>query len=161
VGSGGVAYPIQLTGVLKEWVEAPDVEPYRRINGRQIVVQVMKSLERYTPSEIALQDYIESYEGERFAESMAYVRAYPADLAELNGVLSGIRTPVLIIAGKRDPVVPLSNAEFLSARWPASKLATVDAGHFTWEDAADEFAALVTFWWEGGAVAAGRTLGED
>jgi hypothetical protein len=26
----------------------------------------------------------------------------------------------------------------------------VDAGHFTWEEAADEFAALVTHWWGGG-----------
>ena len=41
-------------------------------------------------------------------------------------------------------------------RLPASKLAVVDAGHFTWEDAADEYAALVTGWWSGGYAVVGR-----
>ena len=31
-----------------------------------------------------------------------------------------------------------------------SKLDVLDAGHFTWEDVADEDAALVTCWWSGG-----------
>jgi len=30
---------------------------------------------------------------------------------------------------------------------PNSKLAFVNASHFTWEDASDEYAALVTDWW--------------
>ena len=32
----------------------------------------------------------------------------------------------------------------------AGTLVVIDAGHFTWEDAADEYAALVTSWWGGG-----------
>ena len=55
-----------------------------------------------------------------------------------------------IIGGGQDPVVPPVNAEFLHERLPHSKLNLVDAGHFTWEDAADEYAALVTTWWDGG-----------
>jgi len=31
----------------------------------------------------------------------------------------------------------------------------IEAGHFTWEDAADEYAALVTSWWGGGYAATG------
>jgi hypothetical protein len=31
----------------------------------------------------------------------------------------------------------------------------IEAGHFTWEDAADEYAALVTRWWGGGYAATG------
>jgi pimeloyl-ACP methyl ester carboxylesterase len=34
VGTGGGAVPLQLGGVLKEWVEAPSLEPYRKIDGR-------------------------------------------------------------------------------------------------------------------------------
>jgi pimeloyl-ACP methyl ester carboxylesterase len=34
VGTGGAAVPLQLGGVLKEWVEAPSIEPYRKIDGR-------------------------------------------------------------------------------------------------------------------------------
>src|SRR6476660_4605497 len=37
VGTVGAAVPLQLVGVLKEWVEAPSLEPYRKIDVRQIV----------------------------------------------------------------------------------------------------------------------------
>jgi len=40
-------------------------------------------------------------------------------------------------------------------RLPKSKLDIIDAGHFTWEDGADEYAALVTSWWDGGYATAG------
>jgi pimeloyl-ACP methyl ester carboxylesterase len=35
-------------------------------------------------------------------------------------------------------------------RLPNGKLDLIDAGHYTWEDAADTYAALVTSWWSGG-----------
>jgi pimeloyl-ACP methyl ester carboxylesterase len=62
---------------------------------------------------------------------------------------------VQIIAGRRDPVVPPVNAELLHERLPNSKLDIIDAGHFTWEDGADDYAALVTSWWGGGYAATG------
>ena len=34
VGAGGTSVPIQLGGPLREWVFAPDLEPYRRLGGR-------------------------------------------------------------------------------------------------------------------------------
>jgi len=46
-------------------------------------------------------------------------------------------------------VAPVTS-EFLHERLPASKLDIIDAGHFTWEDGADQYAALVTTWWNGG-----------
>jgi pimeloyl-ACP methyl ester carboxylesterase len=81
---------------------------------------------------------------------MRYVRSYPTDLAVLRDLLPGIQTPVLIIAGQRDDVVPAANAEFLHDRLPKSKLTFVDAIHFTWEDAADEYADLVVNWFREG-----------
>jgi len=155
IGSGGTAFPLQLGGVLKEWVEAPDLEPYRRIDGREVVKVAMGTLERYRPSDVAREDYLSAYIGERFAESMRYVRTYSVDLPRLRDLLPGIRTPVQIIAGKRDSVVPPVNAEYLHERLPTSRLDFIDAGHFTWEDAADQYAALVTRWWDGGHAAAG------
>ena len=44
----------------------------------------------------------------------------------------------------------VANAEFLYERLPHSKLDIIDAGHFTWEDGADQYATLVTTWWNGG-----------
>jgi hypothetical protein len=31
-----------------------------------------------------------------------------------------------------------------------SKLNIMDSGHWAWQDAADDFAAMVTSWWAGG-----------
>jgi pimeloyl-ACP methyl ester carboxylesterase len=86
-------------------------------------------------------------------ESMRYVRTYPVELPVLRDLLPQIQAPVQIIAGRQDRAVPPVNAEFLHQRLPHSKLDIIDAGHFTWEDAADEYAALVTTWWGGGYAA--------
>ena len=78
---------------------------------------------------------------------MQYVRAYPRELPILALLLADIRTPVKVINGRRDPVVPLANAEFLVERLPNAELAAIDAGHLVWEDAAEEYAWHVTTWW--------------
>jgi pimeloyl-ACP methyl ester carboxylesterase len=156
VGSGGAAFPLQLGSVLKDWVEAPDLEAYRRADPRQIVDGVLTAdIKRYTLPDFVREDYLSSYEGDRFVESMRYVRTYPAELPVLRDLLAEIQTPVQIIAGAQDPAVPPVNAEFLRERLPNSKLDVIDAGHFTWEDAADEYAALVTSWWSGGYATTG------
>jgi hypothetical protein len=51
---------------------------------------------------------------------------------------------VQIIAGAYDTAVPPVNAEFLEQPLPERKLDIIDAGHSTWEDAADEYGSLVT-----------------
>ena len=157
VGSGGSAYPLQLGGLLKEWVEAPDLEGYRSADPRGIVAGALSGIKRYALPDAVREDYLSSYEGDRFVESMRYVRAYPTELPVLRELLPEIQTPVQIIAGARDPAVPPVNAEFLHARLPKSKLDIIDAGHFTWEDGADEYASLVTSWWDGGYATIGST----
>jgi pimeloyl-ACP methyl ester carboxylesterase len=52
-----------------------------------------------------------------------------------------------------------ASPKFLHERLPNSKLDIIDAGHFTWEDAADEYAALVTSWWSGGDPTTGSAAG--
>jgi pimeloyl-ACP methyl ester carboxylesterase len=159
VGSGGAATPLQLRGVLRDWVEGTDLENYRSSDPRQIVARALADIERYQLPDPVREDYLASYEGDRFVESMRYVRAYPTDLPLLSDLLPEIETPVQIIAGSRDPVVPPVNAEFLHERLPNSKLDIVDAGHFIWEDAADDYAELVTNWWDGGYATTGsRTV---
>jgi pimeloyl-ACP methyl ester carboxylesterase len=150
VGSGGSAFPLQLGGVLKDWVEAPDLEPYRSADPRQIVAGSLSNIERHVLPDFVREDYLSSYEGDRFVESMGYVRSYPTELPVLRDLLPEIQTPVQIIAGARDRAVPPVNAEFLHERLPKSRLDIIDAGHFTWEDGADDYAALVTSWWDGG-----------
>jgi pimeloyl-ACP methyl ester carboxylesterase len=153
VGSGGAAFPLSLEGPLREWVFAPNLEPYRRIGGRQLVERVLVDIERYRISDVAREDYLASYDGDRLAESMRYVRSYPTELELLRSALPLVQTPVQIIAGRWDPVVPLANAEYLHERLPESELHVVEAGHFTWEDNATEYATLVERWWAGGFAA--------
>jgi pimeloyl-ACP methyl ester carboxylesterase len=155
VGSGGAAFPLQLGSVLKEWVESPDLEEYRRADPRQIVDGTLTSIERYALPDHVREDYLSAYEGDRFVESMRYVRTYPTELPILRDLLPEIQTPVQIISGARDTAVPPVNAEFLHERLPKSKLDIVDAGHFVWEDGADDYAALVTSWWRGGYASTG------
>jgi hypothetical protein len=61
-------------------------------------------------------DYLACYDGDRFAESMRYVRRYPQELPVLAGLLPQITVPVTIINGRHDRVVPLANTEFLDQR---------------------------------------------
>lgn len=150
VGTGGTSVPLDLGSPLRDWVEAPDVEPWRKLDGRQVVSVALGTLERYQPTDTAREDYLAAYAGERFAESLAYVRNYPRELPVLRDLLPAIETPVLIITAARDLVVPPSNAEFLHRRLPHSRLEAIEGGHFIWEDAHDRYAALLTSWWSGG-----------
>jgi pimeloyl-ACP methyl ester carboxylesterase len=150
VGSGGAAVPIALGGPLEEWTLAPDLDRFRAIDPRAIVGAALDTIEGHPlPPEIR-EDYLASYAGDRFVESMRYVRSYPEELPNLAQRLPEIETPVTIIAGRRDRAVPLVNAEFLDERLPNSRLVIVDAGHFVWEEAAGEYASIIADWVTGG-----------
>jgi pimeloyl-ACP methyl ester carboxylesterase len=137
--------------MVKDIIEAPDLDRFRRADPRQLVNAALSGISRYTLPEAIRDDYLASYQGDRFAESVRYLRSYPAEPPVLASLLPQIRTPAQIIAGAGDTAVPPVNARFLHERLPHSKLDIIDAGHFTWEDAADEYAALVTGWWRGAA----------
>jgi pimeloyl-ACP methyl ester carboxylesterase len=148
VGSGGASFPLEVTGALKEIIEVPDLTGFRGVDGRDIVAGALAGIERHTLPEAVREDYLTSYAGDRFAESAAYVRSYPSDLPVLADRLGDIRTPVQIIAGRHDALVPPSNAEFLHARLANSKLDILETGHFTWEDGADDYLELARSWIE-------------
>jgi pimeloyl-ACP methyl ester carboxylesterase len=142
VGTGGAAVPLQLGEPLASWVLDPDLDKYRRMDPRAIVDAAVGTIAGGIPDDIR-DDYRACYDGDRFAESMRYVRRYPEELPELAGLLPQITTPVTIINGRHDPVVPLANAEFLDERLPNSRVAIIDAGHFVWEEAPAEYASIV------------------
>jgi len=142
VGTGGAAVPIELGEPLRSWVLDPDLEKYRRIDPSAIVDTAVGTIAGGIPDEIRA-DYRACYQGDRFVESMRYVRRYPEELPVLAEMLPGITTPVTIINGRHDRVVPLSNAEFLDERLPNSRLKVIDAGHFVWEEAPAEYASTI------------------
>jgi pimeloyl-ACP methyl ester carboxylesterase len=142
VGSGGAAVPIQLGERLTSWILDPDLDKYRSMDARAVVGTVLDKIGGGVPDDIRA-DYLSCYDGDRFAESMRYVRKYPEELPVLADLLPQIATPVTIIGGRDDSIVPLVNAEFLDERLPASRLVIVDAGHFVWEEAPTEYASIV------------------
>ena len=142
VGTGGAAVPIQLGEPLRSWVLDPDLDKYRAMNPRAIVNTAVDTIAGGVADEVRA-DYLACYEGDRFVESMRYVRAYPEQLPALAELLPEIQTRVTIVNGRTDRVVPLANAEFLDERLPNSQLRIIDAGHFVWEEAPAEYAEII------------------
>jgi pimeloyl-ACP methyl ester carboxylesterase len=142
VGSGGTAVPIQLGEPLASWVLDPDLDKYRKMDPRVIVGATLDTIAGGISDDIRA-DYLACYDGDRFAESMRYARRYPEELPVLAGLLPQITTPVTIINGRHDRVVPLANAEFLDQRLPTSRLVIIDAGHFAWEETPTQYASII------------------
>jgi pimeloyl-ACP methyl ester carboxylesterase len=142
VGTGGAAVPLQLGEPLRSWVLDPDLDKYRKIDPRKIVDTAMDTIAGGVPDEIRA-DYRACCAGDRFVESMRYARKYPEELPALAKLLPRISTPVTIINGRHDRVVPVANAEFLDERLPNSRVALIDAGHFVWEEAPTEYASII------------------
>jgi pimeloyl-ACP methyl ester carboxylesterase len=120
----------------------PDLDKYRKIDPHVIVDAAVGTIAGGIADDVHA-DYRASYTGDRFVESMRYVRRYPDELPVLAELLSQIMNPVTIINGLHDRVVPLANAEFLDTRLPNSRVVVIDAGHFVWEEAPAEYAAAV------------------
>jgi pimeloyl-ACP methyl ester carboxylesterase len=142
VGTGGAAVPIELGEPLASWVLDPDLEKYRRMDPHAIVTAALETIKGGVAEEVRA-DYLECYAGDRFVESMSYVRRYPEELPVLAELLPEIETPVTIINGAHDRVVPVANAKFLHERLPNSSLVLLDAGHFVWEESPAEYAAVI------------------
>jgi len=111
------------------------------------------------PDSDIIADYVESSRGGRFAEAARYVRSYPEQLPRLAGLLPQIFTPVQIIAGRHDPLVPVAHARFLHARLPNSQLDVLDAGHLAWEEAPGEYGAIIAAWVNGGYLTGSTGMG--
>ena len=120
----------------------PDLDTYRGVDPGKVVDAAVGTIAGGIPDEIHA-DYRACYAGDRFVESMRYARRYPQELPALAELLPEITTPVTIVNGRHDRVVPISNAEFLDERLPNSRLELIDAGHFVWEEAPSAYAAII------------------
>ena len=149
VGSGASAFPLEVSGTLKDLVDAPDIDAFRSLDPRELVQGAVSAMGSAAPAADVVDDYVESNMGDRFAEAARYVRSYPEQLRLLADLLPQIFTPVQIITGRWDPLVPLANAEYLDARLPNSRLDVLDTGHFVWEEAPDQYGAIVAAWVNG------------
>jgi pimeloyl-ACP methyl ester carboxylesterase len=147
---GGATDSTDIGGILDELVNAPSLDPFKTMTGADFVQGAIGTMKNYKLPGYVLEDYLASYEGERFFQSVAFVRDYPQALPRLATRVSLIDTPCQIIVGRLDPFVPVSNAEGLRRGLPKSKLDILDCGHFAWEDAAADYGRLASEWIQGG-----------
>src|SRR6187455_1757196 len=90
VGSGGASFPLELGGILNDWVVAPNLDSLRSIDSRLIVSGALSGLERHELPDAIREDYLSAYDGDRFVEAANYVRAYPKELPVLAELLPTI-----------------------------------------------------------------------
>jgi pimeloyl-ACP methyl ester carboxylesterase len=146
VGAGAATYPLRVGGVLKDIIDAPSLDPFRQLDPADVVHQVAGAIRNYAMPDFVLNDYLASYAGARYIESVPYVRSYPADLAALAPLLPDLRTPVQIIVGRDDPYGLADDAEVLNRELPDGRLDVLNTGHCAWEEDPGRYASITADW---------------
>ncbi|HMI58232.1 MAG TPA: alpha/beta hydrolase [Gemmatimonadaceae bacterium] len=150
IGSGASVFPMQIDGILKSMVEAPNLDEFRKLDPAQVVLGAASSVKNYDMPQTLKDDFVASYAGDRLWDSMALVRQYPTDLPILKPLLAAMKTPVQIIVGKDDPYGLAKDAELLHAQLENSALSVLPGGHSVWMEQASEYARIASAWIGGG-----------
>jgi pimeloyl-ACP methyl ester carboxylesterase len=150
IGGGAVRFPIEAGGALKDIIEAPSLDDVRGLDARTNIGYAVEAAASSDGEPEVHEDYVSAYDLGRFAESARFVRHYPEQNPVLRDLLPTIATPTQIVAGREDDLVPWSNNQFLHDHLPNSEIHPLDAGHFAWEQAAEEYGSLVADWVSGG-----------
>lgn len=148
VGSGAASVEL-VGGGLKDLIGSP-AGYFANTDGGDVAVKFVTDSAAVMTPKAVLEDYRLSSAGRRFEEATNFVRAYPRDLPRLKTHLPYIKTPILILAGSHDPIVPPSNGQFLADLLPRCRNTLLEGGHLIWEDAAAAYASNVVEWIGGG-----------
>jgi pimeloyl-ACP methyl ester carboxylesterase len=147
VGSGATS-PELAAGDLKGLMASPPGALADADGGQRGAGFVSENAKRKPPRAV-LEDYRLSSTGRRFEDATNFVRAYSRDLPRLKELLPTIETPVLIIAGKHDPIVPPPNGQLLADHIPHNRYLLLEGWHLIWKDAPEEYAATIVSWLKG------------
>ena len=150
IGAGGATFPLQVDGLLKTFIDAGSIEPFKELDPAEVISQSVGSIKNYDVPTIVRDDYTKSYSGDRFAQSVAYVQSYPSDLDALSPELASLRTPVQILVGRDDPYGLASDAQLLDQRLSHSRLQVFPTGHNAWEEDPAGYAGAIIDWVNGG-----------
>ena len=145
-GGGAAAYPLEVGGALADIIAAPGIEVFQDQDIRATIGATVEPVASRATEPEVWEDYVTAYENGRFAQSTRYVRSYPQQLPVLRDLLPQVKAPVHIVTGANDPLVPPANGSYLADRIPGSELTVLDVGHFPWEEAPGDYAAIITDW---------------
>jgi pimeloyl-ACP methyl ester carboxylesterase len=146
---GGAAALAELAGGRLKALIQSAAGAFAGIDGAEAVKDYLTAAAKLTPQPI-VDDFREASAGGRFEAAVQYVRGYASDLPKLEPLLRTIETPVLVIAGRNDPIVPPANGQFLADRLPRRQYVLLDGEHRIWEEAAAEYAGHLRGWINGG-----------
>jgi pimeloyl-ACP methyl ester carboxylesterase len=144
---GGAMRPEFAAGSLKDLIFSPT--GFLVKIGADGVKPYLEHAAQLTPPAI-IEDFRAASSGSRLDEATQFVRGYIPDTPKLEPLLTGIKTPALIIAGKNDPIVPPENGQFLADRLPNNRYVLLDAEHRVWEEAAKDYVEALTSWFAQG-----------
>jgi pimeloyl-ACP methyl ester carboxylesterase len=150
IGAGAATFPLQAEGLLKTFIDAGTIEPFRELDPAEVIRPSVGSIKNYDVPAIVKDDYAKSYAGDRFAQSVAYVQSYPADLEAFAPRLSSLTTPAQILVGRDDPYGLANDARLLDQRLPHSQLQIFACGHNAWEEDPIGYGGAVAEWVNGG-----------
>lgn len=150
VGAGAATFPLRVDGLLKTFIDAASIDDFAGADPAEVIRSAVGAIRNYDVPDAVRDDYVQSYSGRRFLDSIAYVRNYPMDLAALAPALPYLSTPVQIIVGRDDPYGLAADAELLHEQLPHSRLVVFDCGHNAWEEDAARYCRVVTAWVSGG-----------
>jgi len=145
VGGAGATSVELAAGALKGLIASPPGY-FATAEGGDIGVDFVTQSAAIKLPKAVLDDYRLASAGRRFEDATQFVRAFPRDLPRLQALLPGINTPVLVLSGKSDTVVPPSNGQLLADHLPHCRHTILDGGHLIWEDAAEIYSARVVEW---------------
>jgi len=149
IGGGAVRFPIEAGGALKQTIEAPNLDVLRESDARKNISAAVEISAPNDSEPEVHEDYVSAYDLGRFAESARFVRHYPEHNKVLRDLLPSITTPTQIVAGENDALVPWSNNQYLADLLPNSEIHPLEATHFAWEEASEEYGRLVAEWISG------------
>jgi pimeloyl-ACP methyl ester carboxylesterase len=150
VGGGAVAVPLETGGALSDIIGAPSLDVLRDFDARTNIGATVEPAASPADEPEVHEDYVSAYDLGRFVESCRFVRHYPEQNPVLADLLPTISTPTQVLAGRDDPLVPWANDQYLADHVPNSEAHPLEAEHFAWEEAADEYGRLVVDWVSGG-----------
>ena len=150
VGAGGATFPLHVDGLLKTFIDAGSIDPFKDLDPAEVINQSVASIKNYDVPTIVRDDYVKSYSGDRFAKSVAYVQRYPSDLEALAPKLPALKVPVQILVGRDDPYGLASDARALDETLGHSRLQIFPTGHNAWEEDPAAYADAIIDWVNGG-----------
>jgi pimeloyl-ACP methyl ester carboxylesterase len=144
VGSGATRVDLAAGGLV-DLISSPS-GAFAEEQGGDLAVGFVTSASAKAPPPSVIEDYWHSSSAGRFDRATNFVRSYPEELPALEKILPQIEAPVLVLAGRHDPIVPPANGEFLVERIGRCRQVLLDGGHLIWEDAAEDYGAEIKRW---------------